>query len=562
MMLLLHLLLNVTLAQANPNSCSQHNPMSPDVPACPNSGSKLLSENYPIMAATVSDDAGGSRYVKEYVTKVLKAQPSKAPQFFLHVTDETWSDVVREIKKQAPDEATAQRWIAGLSRVQTRHRWNWQQDYFESFFDSKTGKPVLREVQGYGRHGNAFNDLVKKSSADCSISAGKQLTNDQYKSGHSGGNIEAVNGLCLVGSDHFEGNEWDKYAKVTCENPAAAVKTPSDFLNVGHTDEFFKTLKDPSQQAPCDFSLAFASPKKGLELLKKNPQGRAFDFSHLSPDEIMIRLRQAPYNRVCSEFAYTKALEKRGTKPGNSKEKRMRGVSKFLFDIILPPVSAGSFIASQKDAESLRMERYLEDLNNEGISDPPMDRGDDSRRQARIDRLNRQRALLRQAGILKSESDTSVLKDCYNMTNKDLAKMFEDDFEMKEFNESVEKATQQFKQDLLAKLKKSYPQCNPKTVDLPDLFLGDMDYDTNPPTYAMGTADSVFPNPTNGEIVENTFILPEPVNPAFKADIDKSIKDLGLKTDYIDTHFAHTLNGNLHCSSHAMRYCRPQGDQK
>lgn len=560
MMLLLHLLLNITFAHANPNSCNQHNPMSPDVPACPTSGSKLLSENYPIMAATVSDQVGGPRYVKEYVTKVLKAQPTKSPQFFLHVTDETWSEVVREIKKQAPDEATAQKWIAGLSRVQTRHRWNWQQDYFESFFDSKTGKPVLREVQGYGRHGNAFKDLVKQSSADCSINAGKQLTNDNYKSGHSGGNIEAVNGLCLVGSDHFEGDEWDQYAKVTCENPAAAVKTPSDFLGVGHTDEFFKTLKDPSQKAPCDFSLAFASPKKGLELLKKNPQGRAFDFSNVSPEEVMVRMRQAPYNRICMEYAYVKALKSRGNKPGKSKEKRMRGVSKFLLDIILPPVSAGSYIEVKKDAESLRMEEYIEELNRDGISDPPLDR--DERRQARIDRMNRQRALLRQAGIVKVEDAGSLLKDCYNMTNKELADMFEDDYEMKEFNESVEKATQKFKQELLAKTKKAYPQCNPKTVDLPDLFIGDMNYDVEPPTYAMGTADSIFPNPTNGEIVENTFILPEPVNPAFKADIDKSIKDLGLKTDYIDTHFAHTLNGNLHCSSHAMRYCRPQGGQK
>nr|BFD59558.1 hypothetical protein CKG001_16650 [Bdellovibrio sp. CKG001]BFD62938.1 hypothetical protein BdHM001_16190 [Bdellovibrio sp. HM001] len=559
MMLLLHLLLNVTLA--NSNSCSQHNPMSPDVPACPTTGSKLLSENYPIMAATVSDDAGGSRYVKEYVTKVLKAQPSKSPQFFLHVTDQTWHEVVREIKKQAPDEATAQRWIAGLSRVQTRHRWNWQQDYFESFFDSNTGKPVLREVQGYGRHGNAFKDLVKQSSADCSINAGKQLSNDQYKSGHSGGNIEAVNGLCLVGSDHFEGDEWDKYAKVTCENPATAVKTPSDFLNVGHTDEFFKTLKDPTQKAPCDFSLAFASPKKALEILKKNPQGRAFDFSHLSPDEIMVRLRQAPYNRICSEFSYIKEMKSRGNRPGNGKEKRVRGVSQFLFNIILPPVSAGNIVASLKDPESLRMDEYLEQIDEDGISDPPLDRGRD-RRQERIDRLNRQRALLRQAGILKSQSDSSILKDCYNMTNKELADMFEDDYEMKEFNESVEEATQKFKKELLAKVKKSYPQCNPKTVELPDLFLGDMNYDSEKPTYAIGTADSVFPNPTNGEIVESTFILPEPVNPAFKAEIDKSIKDLGLKTDYIDTHFAHTLNGNLHCSSHAMRYCRPQGGQK
>lgn len=559
MTIFLQIVLSFFLTEASANSCSQHNPMAEDVPLCPSGGSKLLSENYPIMAATVSDDMGGPGYVKEYVTKVLKAQSQKPPQFFLAVTDETWDEVVREIKKQAPDQTTAQQWISGLSRVKTNSRWNWQQDYFESFFDAKTGNPVLREVQGYGRHGSAFTDLMQQSGKDCSFKQGPQLTNNPYKSGHSGGNIEAVNGLCLIGSDHFKGNEWDKYAKVTCENPAMAVKTPSDFLSVGHTDEFFKTLKDPNQKAPCDFSLAFASPKKALDLLKKNPQGRAFDFSHLTPDEALARMSQTPYTYVCQEYSYSKSLKNNGGNPEKSREKRSRGVSQFLFEVILPPVSAGATVQPLKDAESKRIREYLERISEGGIDDPALER---SRREEKYARLNRRRALMRQSGMIKDSTSIQNAMDCYNMTNKDLADLIEEDFELKEFNASIEAATQKFKKELLEKVKKSYPQCNPKTVDLPDLFMGEMDYDSNSPTYVTGSADSIFPNPTNGDIVQDTFILPEPVNPAFKADIDSSIKNLGLKTDYIDTHFAHSMNGNLHCSSHTMRYCRPQGGTK
>lgn len=558
MILILQVFLSLFLNEALAKSCTQHNPTSPDVPLCPAGGSKLLSENFPIMAATVSDDIGGSRYVKDYVTKILKAQSKNPPQFFLAVTNETWDDVVKELKKQAPDPETAKRWIAGLSRVKTDSPWNWQQDYFESFFDPKTGKPVLREVQGYLRHGDAFKDLAKKSNSECSIKTGNALTTKPYRSGNSGGNIEAVNGLCLLGADHFKGKEWEQYAKVTCENPAMAVKTPSDFLTVGHTDEFFKTLKDPSQEAPCDFSLAFASPKKGLELLKKNPQGRAFDFSNVPQEEVLSRMSQTPYISVCREYNSLKESTNNGT-PRRGPTKPSRGVSQFYFDFMLPQALAGATVQPLKDAEARRMQDYLVKINEGGIHDPVLD---SARRQERNERINVRRALMKRSGMVRVNTDAQKYSDCYNMTNQDLVNILEQDFEYKELNEAIEKATQKFKQDLLARIKKTHPQCNPKTVDLPDLFLGEMNYDSQEPTYVNGSADSIFPNPTNGEIVEDTFILPEPVNPAFKAEINSAIENLGLKTDYIDTHFAHSLNGNLHCSSHTMRFCRPRGDNK
>ncbi|WP_413944716.1 protein-arginine deiminase family protein [Bdellovibrio sp. HCB-162] len=548
------LLINLVFAQGQ-NACSQHNPMSPDVPACPTTGSTLLSENYPIMAATVSDYEGGPEWVKSYVTKVMKAQPQKPPQFFLHVTSETYESVVAELRKQAPSPQVADQWIKGLTRVEGNNRWNWQQDYFDNFYNPKTGQPVLREVQGYGRHGDSYTSMINSTAKECNIHAGVLLENTQYKSGHSGGNIEAVNGLCLLGADHFTNNEWDSYAKSTCTNMEAAVKTPSDFLKVGHTDEMFKTLKDPSQKPPCDFALAFASPKKGLEVLKGNPDGKVFDFPGVSGEELLTRVRQSGYREICA--AYTASKRSQNLPPSPGKTRSGKGVSQLLWELSITKSFAGVLSLTDPRVESLYKElQALDDMEPKSAEE----------RQRLVTRkseiLNKIKRQMKKAGYLKSNAKMEEAKECLQMTNKDLAKIIESDKEFKDFNESVEKAIQQFKKDLLAKLKQKYPQCSPKTLDIPDIYQGMMDYDKQPASYAMGTGLSLFPNPTNGEIVGNTYIMPDPVNPAFKADIDKQIKGLGLKTDYIDTHFAHVQQGNLHCSSHAIRYCRPQGGKK
>lgn len=555
-MTLLYLLLSLTFAKT-PNACNQHSPMSPDVPVCPNTGSTLLSENYPIMAASVSDSQGGPQYVKAYVTKVLKAQADKPPQFFLHVTPETYEQVVTEIKKQAPNPQVASRWLASLSVVKTESRWNWQQDYFESFFDPASGKPVLREVEGYERHEDAFFDMIKQTQKDCSINEGPLLKNEEYKSGHSGGNIEAVNGLCLIGSDHFVNNEWDDYAKTTCKNTDVAVQTPSSFLKVGHTDEFFKTLKDPSQKAPCDFSLAFASPQKGLHLLKQNPNNRAFDFSNIPAEEIPARMSQGSYAEICSRHLELKRREDPSRQNTPQNEKSRRGISRLLLKWVLKYANA-----SAEDAETRRFDKMLDDYNDMDARGPRSREDEQRTREEKAARKNRVRRLMLQSGLLKPPRSNDEIKECYSMTNRDLIKVIEADPEIADFNTAVEASIQNFKTELLTKLKTKYPQCSPKTIDMPDLFTGLMDSTQTPATYVMASGDSIFPNPTNGEIVGNTYLIPEPVNPAFKKDIDDSVRKLGLKTDYVDTHFAHVAMGNLHCSSHAMRYCRPQGGKK
>lgn len=557
---IISILMSFAFAGGTGAACLKHNPMSPDVPLCPQTGSTLLSENFPIMAATVSDTEGGAAYVKAYVTKVLKAQSKNPPQFFLHVAPETHQELIQEIKKIAPNKETETAWLTSLSVVSTKNRWNWQQDYFESFFDPKSGRPVLREVQGYRRAGDSFNTLSAEAQQKCEISPGPLLNNRINKSGHSGGNIEAINGLCLVGSDHFKGTEWDDYAKTTCGNMETAIKAPSDFLTVGHTDEFFKTLKDPNQKAPCDFALAFASPEKGLELLKKNPEGRLFDFSKVPEIDIMARFSEGTYADICSRHLKIKSGDRKSS-PQDESSRKSKGIAQSILAFSLPLAIAQGNTEKISDAEQARFEKFLNNFMNEDNSDSISPEEKQLRKEKKIRIRNELRRNLSKAGYIKPPQPLEDVSECYGMKNKDLVRILESDPELKKFNQSVQKAVDSFKDETLKKIKQQYPTCSPKTVFFPDVFTGYMNDKTADAKYAMGSADSIFPNPTNGEIVENTLLLPEPVNPAFKQDIETSVKEIGLNTDYIDTHFAHVLNGNLHCSSHTMRYCRPHGEK-
>lgn len=229
-----------------------------------------------------------------------------------------------------------------------------------------------------------------------------------------------------------------------------------------------------------------------------------------------------------------------------------------IFDLSITSASADS----NGDLEQKRFERFLQGYFNNDSSSPRSAEEQKNARERSAETRNQMRRALSKSGYIKPMQTTIDIGECYNMKNKDLIKVLETDPELKAFNVSVNQTIQKFKNEVLEKLKTQYPQCSPKTIDFPDLFVGMMNNERNPGTYAVGSADSIFPNPTNGDIIENTYLIPEPVNDAFKKDIEKSIHDLGLKTDYIDTHFAHVLNGNLHCSSHTMRYCRPQGDAK
>lgn len=475
------------------STCDSFNVNDPSVPECPTSGSEILPETYPIMAAVVSDDMGGAKWVKSYVMGVLKAQPEKPPQFLMPVSDETYAAVVAEIKKQAPNAQTAQKWIASLAKV-PGNTWNWQQDYFESFFDKNTGKPSIRAVTGYGREGNSFQNLSATLKQTCGLSPGLDLdTIGGYggiKSGNYGGNIEAIGDFCVLGSDHFDDYQWKKYQDNFCGGVKNAIKAPSYFLAVGHADEMFKTIPIPGKTGACNFAVGIASPRKALQLLKQNQNDRFFTFDSDSKDGALDKMQYGGYRKACHMMEKSKSNNQQ---QGSS----VRGIS--LLQKLINPAHAGSYVISPLDVSA-----------------------------------------------------------CYDAKNSDFVKAYEADPEMSQFNNLVQADMDAFAADIKAKFKERH-NCEPQIVELPFIYQGSLTTDAKGKIVPeMGSSVSLFPNPSNGEAVESTMILPETVNGSFKKYLTEENAKLGLKTEYIDSHFAHRNMGNLHCSSHVMRYCRPK----
>ncbi|HEX7674607.1 MAG TPA: protein-arginine deiminase family protein [Bdellovibrio sp.] len=481
-------------ARARP-ACEDINVNDPSVPECPTSGSTLLPETYPLMAAVVSDSDGGSEWVRSYVMNVLKAQSKNPPQFILPVSDETYSSVVAAIKKQAPNAATAQKWLSSLTQV-PGDRYNWQQDYFESFFDKKTGKPVVRKVQGYDRDGNSFLNLSTGLQKNCNITTDGILPtpgegDNGIRPGYYGGNIEALGDFCVLGDDHFEGHEWDDYHKQFCGSDKNVIKAPTSFLMVGHADEMFKTVPVPGKKAPCNIAVAVASPRKAVDLMRANPSEKTFDFmGSLKGHDLTDRMRSTSYARACHMI----------NGDVQQIDTRDNGAVSLFYSLLNKMAYAGTIIGGTTDEDALR---------------------------------------------------------CANIKNGDFVRAFEQDSELNQFNKIVQSQMDSFIADVKAKFKERN-HCEPQIIELPYLFQGSVVKENGKVTIEEGTGLSIFPNPSNGEVVGSTMILPDPANSTFRKYISSEYQKLGLKTSYVDTQFAHSLYGNLHCSSHALRYCRPK----
>ena len=92
------------------------------------------------------------------------------------------------------------------------------------------------------------------------------------------------------------------------------------------------------------------------------------------------------------------------------------------------------------------------------------------------------------------------------------------------------------------------PQCGDVVERVPMLFTARQDDD----------AVSIFPNPTNGVNINGTMIYSDPNNKIFDKYLTDLSRKIGVKKRTVNTAEPHRLNGNLHCSTNLLRYCRPR----
>ena len=490
-----------------------------NLPTCPEGA--LVPETYPVGAIVVSDIgyAGPeSGFAAEVVTKSLMAAGENNPLIILPVTDNTMDRVRSRIDELPISETLKQKYKKSLVQIKTGS-FTWQQDYMQPFTDPKTGKIILREVDRYakiagrGRLESSVKDIVSLGKA-CGFTQGPPLTTsgEELPSGAFGGNIETLPaGICLLGDDNFKKPEaWEEYANQVCSpDPANRIQVPTSWLAVGHTDEVMKLVRNKNAQAPCDFSVAIASPNTALEILRKNPKEPFLDFSGVRGVQTgSLTDDRINQNDKMVELCKKVAALRQNSQPNNSKNRPEGGVSKlFRFEsLFFTHAQAGGFLT--------------------GPSFDP--------------------------------------KDCENMTNDEVYRVYSMDPALKVYNQLVQEKMDALKLDVTKKLKAKLPQCETDFIDFPNLFSGAVPVEVEPGKNQLpkGFGGSLLPNPTNAISVNDTVISPNPSNASFKKFMQDEYSKRGLKSEFIDTYeYSHVKGGNLHCATNTFPLCKPRGAQ-
>lgn len=460
-------------------TCRVHQANISRAPLCPEN-STVLTDDYPVMAVTISDQLGGLDFLKEFVKKSFAAQKEMPPLFFVNASPGVFRSLAEYISELPGSEAEKKLRSRSLRRVPAEFEFNWQQDFYQAFFDPKTGLPTTRYVSGYEEWystNEPVKDLfqaVQSGLTECGIQERPSLDARSTKfggklpGGTSGGNIEAIPpGICIIGDDNFIGEEnWENYAQQACGKNNPVIKAPTHWLGVGHADEIIHAVPSPNKKAPCNFSVVFPSPAKAFDILKNSPQSLAFRKAEKAEDFFPSAARK-----------------------------------------------------SRRENFPTHLEKFCEQ-NGFGL-----------------DR-------------------------CQALTNKELLQAFKQ--QHYEFNQLAQREIDQLKAEVRKQLKKMLPQCEPDLIDLPNLYIGKTYRKREPnswqetPVMRPQSGNDLLPNPVNGLALGKSFLVPDPHNESFRTYIKDEFNKRGVKTDFVDTFDSYRKNGNLHCATQAIRYCRPR----
>ena len=469
-------------------------------PLCPEQGT-LLGEGYPVMAVTVSTDVGGVSFVKETILEVFAAQAKPLPMVFVNTRIELFPRLLRELTASPGWSAEKTARVRPLY-ASALDEWgemqpytdNWQQDYIKGFFDPRTGLPVSRVSPTYDGVGD-IRERTQAELAACGIKPGPALETPTKKNGYSGGNFDAgPPGTCVLGRSDLSHEDWNRFAANTCAG-LQPIGVPSEWTSSTHADELVKTIPLPGG-GQCDFAIAFASPRKGLEVLARNPHEPVFDRGRHSPEDFERLIgRLAGLGTVCGIHQKT-AFEKR---------------EKYR----IPPFETTTLgglatIGPRHSSYTVGGFDRCDDLTNGKL-----------------------RAIVLEDPALR-EVNELIEKKMTAFKEQMLA-------QVKAKNPGCEPKVLDF----------PYLFAGRVVVESDGRHrLGRLAEGASHP--------SVFPNPTNGHLIGRTYLSPEPYNPAFKREIESQLRGLQLRTRFVDTIASHSLLGNLHCTTQVFRYCRPR----
>ncbi|MBC7712858.1 MAG: hypothetical protein H7177_05940 [Rhizobacter sp.] len=535
------LLLTISSTSAIALEC----PDKSNVPYCPDSGSTLLDETYPTQAFVISNrpmvpSKEASGVTQKFVSKVISNYDYKnVPQIILPMSNpEDFKELVASIRntlvqKKIP-EADVEK-IIGQITPGPAQSYTWQQDWFESFVDLKTGSPVVRQIESYyERVSPGAGQQLANSGNQCALTNGDTITpaynenpfstleqnrkgENSFGSGEMGGNIEgAPGGFCLAGD-----NQGKKFTTQFCGDEKNIITLQTSWLSVGHVDELFKIMPtqfNDGRPKECEFSLMAASPKKALSLMATPGPGNIpfYDIDNKNPD---IDLNEIKAMRVEGQFA------------GNSR------ICKYMQLAMNKKPNMPSLPNSIK---SVFLKLFFTDAS---------------------------------AGIVESGiSFDKQMENCSNniekVTNFEIQEVMKDDKDFMDLQMAIDKSIEADKARIKEKILSRLPQCIKyyNEIDVPDLFYGGKTIKNADGTLQLqqpGTTDSFLPNPTNSVLMNKTLTFSDSGNKLFNNYMKDELSKRNMKADFIPTwDYAHIGHGNIHCSSHSIPYCKPKTESR
>lgn len=519
-LLLLTLLLSAVSARGQ--EC-QFN-YSPNAKACPTSGSTLLDDTYPVSTYVISvapyNATEQSRKLpSDFIMKVLESYQfsENAPNIVVPASDVDFKSLQEKLKQKV---AASKGKIPAkiLSKVihggAVSQSYTWQQDYFESFINPDTGRPVVRQIESYSRGDQKGATNLAKSAAGCNVKEGPVLKTDHdqivpdgesFANGEMGGNIEGLpGGLCVVGD-----NLSKSFSKQFCGDKENILQIDVSWLSVGHVDEVFKVIPTnvPGVPKECNFSLMFASPQKAMDLLS---EPRAANHPLFSGDF----LKAGASGEEVRKFRQSRS---------------MKGVGRQLCHIL------------KNFALPARNNKTLPAKATNGV------------RQAYY--------MMRSEFVAFAQEGEGAACEVDGLTNSEFLKAMKDP-EFQDYNKLVQKTMDESKKKITEKILSKLPQCKKhlSLIDVPDLFYGTAMVDSSGQKQLPrpGDGGSFMPNPTNAVVANNNIIFSDPQSPLFRDYLTQELKRKNIGASFVDTwDYSHLGDGNLHCSSHSIPYCSP-----
>jgi hypothetical protein len=575
-----------------------------DVPLCPQTSSAILDERYPVSGVVVSTGSEEA-FAPGVIYEVMKAYDfEQVPPIAVPTRNEPFQSMINKLKERLSLDGKSPKEIESLlSRIKHLNRtpYTWQQDYFESFFDPANGRPVIREnIRYLGKRGVArtATDLSKfLSEKESPVKRGKDYISwtKENMDADSGGNIEALpGGLCLVGQ-----NQNPKTARQFCAEDDE-VRINTDWLTVGHVDEIVKVVKDPTGEDPCNFNIIIASPQKAMEELKKNTTDYFFGDFPQNKDFIVenITFGEGHGALFCEMYidSWIRKEEMKQQGPHKKSDGNKVKVVDLFSDFLMAKAYAGvritrieddkkmspdtqqllkDYALARQSKKRVEMEMKKVEQQKQGV----LEKFEDNEMtkiefEKEIDRLDGNLEVLadEQDNLVDFLYDPDNQEVIYHdicpslaagLTNEDVFHAVSSG-KIGKVNKLIQSELDKAKEIIEGKLAKRLPQCRGKyqVLDVPNLFFSNsaevVENQNGEVSLEEYQANAITPNPTNGLLLNKSVLFSDPHSGAFRKSLEEVAAKSHLKSSFVDTWAnSHVNEGNLHCSTHVIRHCRP-----